>query len=154
GDYFFTRNDFADQRPPGKELDAGRRFIDAHFAQSAEPLVVKPNRLSRARHVTLALTAAEAIADLTAIAAVDLIGHVQTLIDDAEFRLFVVEGEIVFCYRKGRPFVMGDGERTIRGLIEPARKAGLCASRYLEYSLGRLGLTQDSILPKGETLCV
>lgn len=154
GDYFFTRADFADQRPAGKEIDAAAHFAAAHFAKSAEPLVVKPNRLSRARLVSLARNAAEAMADLEAIAAIDLIGHLQHLIDDPEFRLFIVKGEIVFCYRKGRPFITGDGQSSIQALATPARKAGLANRRYLEHVLGRRGFTQDSILPKGEILPV
>jgi len=152
GDYFFTRSDFADQRPGGKELDAAGRMLAAHFAASAEPLVVKPNTLSRARFVTLARNTEEALDDLRAIAAVDLIGHVQHLIDDPEFRLFIVKGEIVFCYRKGRPFVTGDGRSAIHALTRPLR--GLSNPRYLALQLHRRGLTQDSVLPEGETLPV
>jgi glutathione synthase/RimK-type ligase-like ATP-grasp enzyme len=154
GDYFFTRKEFIDQRPPGKERDAARRFAAAHFERSDAPLVVKPNRLSRARFVTLARDPDEAMADFEALAAVDLIGHFQPLIEAPEFRLFIVNGEIVFGYRKGRPVIISDGRRTIEALAASARDAGLVNPRYLAQELGRRGLSPQSILPQDEALAV
>jgi cyanophycin synthetase len=153
GEYFFLRDEFSDQRPPGKELDAAARYLDRHFAQThAPPLVIKPNRLSHARAVSLARDAAEAMADLKGIAALDLIGHVQKLIDDPEFRLFIVKGEIIFAYRKGRPQILGDGRATIAALLTRAGRA--VNPRYIAYRLSAAGLGPQSVLAEGAVLPV
>lgn len=150
GDYFFLNQDFADQRPPGKELDAAQSYVEAHFASSQAPLVIKPNKLSHARLVSLARNAREAMADLKTIAKADLIGHVQHLIDEPEFRLFLVRGEIAFCYRKGRPAVLGDGRSTIEALIKSVVPAA--DERFLDHVLRMRNLTRASTLNAGEEL--
>jgi D-alanine-D-alanine ligase-like ATP-grasp enzyme len=154
GDYFFLNSDFIDQRPGGKELDAAELYLAAHFARSDTPLVIKPNHLSRGRFVTLARNVAEGMADLTAMAAKDAIGHIQLLLDAPEFRLFIVEGEIVFCHARGRSFVTGDGRRSLRDLLHTGGIQKLCDARYLAHAMSVRGLTMESVLPAGERLSV
>jgi len=154
GEYFFLNSDFVDQRPGGRELDAAERYLDAQFARSRAPLVIKPNHLSRGRFVTLARNTAEGMADLRAMAAKDAIGHVQQLIHAPEFRLFIVEGEIVFGHARGKPVVIGDGRRSIRDLTRASQVGSLRDARYLAHVTAARGLTLDSVLPEGELLPV
>jgi len=153
GEYFFLRDEFADQRPKGRELIDAGAFFARHFeSANPPPLVIKPNRLSHARSVTLARGAEEAMADLRALAAVDLIGHAQRLIDDPEFRLFIVKGEIIFAYAKGRPQIKGDGGTSIAALLTKAERR--VNSRYVEVRLRSEGLTPQSILDAGRVMPV
>src|SRR5262249_32976263 len=89
---------------------------------------------------------------LDGIAAYDFIALVQEFLDRPEFRLFLVDGEIAFAYRKERPAVTGDGTASIRELC--ARGGHDHESPYLRPELAVTGLAVDDALPCGTTISV
>jgi cyanophycin synthetase len=152
--------------PERFRLPAGRSRIDAaHFARKlsddfASPLVVKPNSGKGAKLVRYVRSSSALDAALDAIAPHDNIALVQSFVDEPEFRLFVVDGEIAFAYRKSRPLIEGDGKQTVRTLCKAAMRATPSAewdplgSEYLHAMLAARKLSPESVLGPGETLAI
>jgi hypothetical protein len=145
GDYFFLHERHRAHRAAGHEtsdaLDYFRRLGGAAF--------VKPLGGSRGDF-------AEAIHDEAAL--LRYIGEVSRYYDSIliapdvsghEYRLFLLDGEVLYTARKYPPFVLGDGVHSIRDLLAAHNKAlqarGLSPALVQETHDNSL----DDILPKG-----
>ena len=151
GGHFFLspREDW--NRPPGRDRTDALRFAEKLSDKFARPLVVKPNSGKGARHVTLVSSRQSLEAAFDAIVKTDAIVLVQSLIEAPEYRLFLVDGEIVFAYGKARPAIECDGESTIAALLR-ARESGAYNQTFLDFQLGAAGLSLQSVLAKGRRL--
>ncbi len=157
GDYFFLQPPRAGwSRPPGRERADGVAFAARLSDGYAQPLIVKPNAGTGARLVHFVTGEAELHAALDAVAREDEIALVQSFVDRPEFRLFLVDGEIMFGYRKTRASIAGDGRRSVCELcaaLGSHKQAGaILDSPFLAWRLARRGLTRQSVLPAGERL--
>jgi glutathione synthase/RimK-type ligase-like ATP-grasp enzyme len=154
GHFFLTaQGDYV--RPPGRERDDALRFAARLSDAYRRPLVIKPNSGKGAKLVTLVRSESETPTALNDIAEIDDIALIQSFIDQPEYRLFLVDGEIAFCYRKARTTIEGDGQRTIGQLCLAAQPAfNLRQSGYLQAEMLSRGLSEHSILPEGQTLAV
>ena len=132
------------------------------------PCVTKPPAAGKSRGVT------SQIADMAALQegfdrAAEISGGpvlVERHFDGAEYRLLVFHGRFVGALRRARPFVVGDGVRSIRALVEDmnrARAASLVKARYLqpvavdavmEAQLAALGVSFDTVPEDGERVPV
>jgi len=113
GQLFFVTKRWSDMRSPGREPEDARAF-----AETAQyPIFCKPISASNGLH-------AEVIADARAfddymqrVAREHFAILAQPYVRGVEHRVFVLDGQALFSYRKQRPAVTGDGERTVLQLI-------------------------------------
>ena len=160
GCHFFFSAPERYRLPPGRTRDDAVRFAGRLSDNFASPLVVKPNSGKGAKLVHYVASSSALEEALDAITANDNIVLVQAFVDQPEFRLFVVDGEIAFAYRKSRPSIEGDGKNTVRALCEAAMRANLAPewnpleSEYLRTTLSVRGLSLESVLPPGEKLAI
>jgi len=163
GDYFFLKTPRAGwERPPGRERADAFAYAARVSDNYAKPLIAKPNAGTGAHFVSFVTSETDLRHALDVITGEDEIALVQSFVDEPEFRLFLVDGEIMFIYRKTRASIMGDGLANIRelcaalasGARKPIDLKTLFASPFLAWRLRSRGLTLESILPKGETLQV
>ncbi|MBK9263751.1 MAG: cyanophycin synthetase [Polyangiaceae bacterium] len=127
------------------------------------PVVVKPMDLSHGRGVALDLTTAEAVRDAFT-KAYDLSNYVlvETFQHGKDHRVLVVNGEVVAVSERVPGHVVGDGERTIKQLVDlvntdPRRGVGhekvltkIEIDHQAERLLAQAGYTLDTVLPAGQ----
>ncbi|MBV9330074.1 MAG: hypothetical protein JOZ55_00820 [Alphaproteobacteria bacterium] len=154
GEHFFLLPPGAWRRPPGREREDALTFALRLSDGFATGLVTKPNSGKGARLVQFVSNLDEFDLALDAIAGTDEIALVQEFVDQPEFRLFLIDGEIAFAYRKSRKTLEGDGTRSIRRLLADAANALPTSSSYLERTLAVRELSFDSILATGQQLPV
>lgn len=114
GEKFFVTRRWADMRSPGREPE------DAlSYARTARyPIFCKPISASNGLHAEV-IESEQAFADyMRRVAREHFAILVQPYVRAAEYRVFVLNGEALFSYRKSLPTVMGDGRSTVRALIE------------------------------------
>jgi len=154
GDYFFIREEGRDLRADEKEKE------DAiAFAKKTYPLFVKPNSKSLGFLTEIVHSEIELNEQIKAISEVDYIFHLQEIIHQNEYRLFVVDGEIQFAYQRIKPSFIGDGKGSIKDKLDEinqnikGEKNKLSInSKFLENELKKRDLKSDSILKKGEKI--
>jgi len=163
GDYFFLKTPRAGwERPPGRERADAFAYATRISEGYAKPLIVKPNAGTGAHFVLFVTSEIDLRHALDVITGEDEIALVQSFVDEPEFRLFLVDGEIMFIYRKTRASITGDGLANVRelcaalaaGARKPIDLKVLLGSPFLAWRLRSRGMTLESILPKGETLQV
>jgi cyanophycin synthetase len=127
------------------------------------PVVVKPMDLSHGRGVALDLTTAEAVRDAFT-KAYDLSSYVlvETFQHGKDHRVLVVNGEVIAVSERVPGHVIGDGERTIKQLVDlvnsdPRRGVGhekvltkIELDHQAERLLAQAGYTLDTVLPAGQ----
>ncbi len=129
------------------------------------PLVVKPLDVSHGRGISLNLGSVEEVARAYAIAAeYSSSVLVETLLPGKDYRVLVINGEVVAVAERVPAHVVGDGEHSIAELIEivnsdPRRGFGhekvltkIKVTHQSELLLGRAGYSLDTLLPPGEVL--
>ena len=144
GDYFFLHDCHRAHRPAGHE----RKDALACFRKLGSTAFVKPLTGSRGDF-------AQALHDEASLAR--YIGEVsryydailiQPIASGIEYRIFLLDDEILYTARKYPPFVVGDGTRTVRDLL--ATHNGSLRDR----GLSPVSVTDDAslemVLPKGE----
>ncbi len=157
GDYFFVTNDWAEFRSEGKDIESAVVFA----AKLGYPVFVKPNDASSGVLAEL-ITDERGLRDhLQRIALKSPIALVQQYLDFPEYRLFVVDGEVQYLYRREKPKVIGDGKLSIIELIEKMNRDIPIASHridaqtdYLKTQLQQQNVQLQNILPLGESLFV
>lgn len=152
----FLDDRFADFRPPGHDIAEAKAFA----ASLGYPVFVKPNEGSRG-------ILAQSVADedalerhLGSIASRYYSAVVQEYLYGEEERIFYIDGEPYFAYRKTRPLVVGDGRRTVAELLDEVdqklRRSGLSpvnrSDPVLEAFLEREGMTPADVPGAGTTM--
>lgn len=145
----------------------GRPVKDADDAWAAaceigEPVVVKPRDGNQGKGVAANIESRESvIAAYAAAREVSEAVMVEQYISGHDYRLLVIGGKLIAAARRDPPLVIGDGEHTIRGLVDavnsdPRRSDGHATSltkiRLDEIALAVLakqGLNADSVPHKG-----
>lgn len=136
GQMFFVTKRWADMRSPGREPKDAQAFA----ASAAYPFFCKPLSASNGLFAEVIESAAEFDDYIVRVAREHFAILVQPYVRASEYRVFVLNGRALFSYRKVSPQVIGDGERTLRDLVEavprdaeaPALKArGRNASGHL-----------------------
>jgi cyanophycin synthetase len=150
----------------GVPVPIGRPVTDADDAWAAAqeiglPVVCKPQDGNQGKGVTVNIVSREHL-DIAYRAAAE-IGEVmvEKYLPGSDFRLLVVGDKLVAAARRDPPHVIGDGEHTVRELVEivnadPRRGEGHATSltkiRFDEIAVARLGvqgLTPDAVPDKG-----
>src|SRR5258708_12148543 len=74
--------------------------------------------------------------------------RIQPIARGSEYRIFLLDDEVVYCARKYPPFVSGDGVRSIGELLNAHNEA--LRSRGLSPVSATPDASLDIVLPKGE----
>jgi hypothetical protein len=144
GEYFFLHDRHRAHRPAGHEredaLDYLRRLGGTAFAK---PLQGSRGDFALAIHdeAALARYLDEVLPYYDAVL-------IQPLVSGIEYRIFVVDDEVVYSAQKYPPHLVGDGKRAIRDLLA-AHNEGL-RSRGLSPAFVNRDTALDVVLAKGE----
>ena len=130
--------------------------------QLGYPLVTKPLDVSHGRGISLRLMSADEVRrGFEAAARYTSSVLVETFLEGKDYRVLVIDGQVVAVAERVPAHVVGDGERTIAELIEvvngdPRRGIGhekvltrIKIERQARRLLEQAGYTLDSVLPAG-----
>ncbi|MGQ9369938.1 ATP-grasp domain-containing protein [Azospirillum sp. A39] len=156
GEHFFVTPRYRGVRGPGKEIHDAVRYAQA----LGFPVFVKPNAGSRGAFADVAYDENDLIHQCAAMAPQHPVALVQEVVEGAEYRIVVLDGEALFLYRRTGSVLVGDGVATIGGLLA-ALNARLHAeglppvaaeSPFLGRSLRTAGASLDTVLERGRPL--
>ena len=144
GDYFFLHERHRAHRPEGHE----REDALACLQRLGGAAFVKPLQGSRGDFAQRLHDEASLVRYLDEVSQYYDAILIQPIVSGVEYRVFLLDDEVVYCARKYPPFVEGDGVRSIRDLLvahnDALRARGLSpASIDADASL-------DTVLPKGK----
>jgi GNAT-family acetyltransferase (TIGR03103 family) len=147
-----------------EQIVAGEDASIEAFLQDHRSVVVKPARGEQGRGVSVGLTELEdvkrAIAEAREISDRVL---VEDCFEGQDLRLVVIDYQVVAAAVRRPPCVVGDGQSTIRALIEQQsrrREAATGGESRIPIDeetvrcLAASGLTLDSVVPEGEEVLV
>lgn len=126
--------------------------------ESGFPVVVKPNSGSQGAGVSVACTKRELARSLSAVFATDRVALVQKLVVGRDYRIVVLDGEVISAYERIPLNVTGDGRRTLQALLAQKQAAFKRSGRdtridpddeHIARKLVHSGLTLDSVPAKG-----
>ncbi len=152
----FVKEQYADMRPAGREIEDGVSFAEA----IGYPVFVKPNQGSRgvlARSVNNETTLRS---HLQKTAQSFHSAVIQEVLEGEEGRLFYIDGEPVFSYRKTQPELVGNGRSRLDQLLsvenERLERQGLSPlnddDRVLVSAMEKQQLTLASVLKEGQKI--
>ena len=123
------------------------------------PLIVKPNSQSQGVGVCLVSNKAELVAALKEVFGIDRIAIVERYLPGRDYRIVVLDKEIISAYERIPLSVTGDGKNSILALLKQKQKTFIregrdtkinFADRRMKIKLRRQRLSFKTILPKGE----
>lgn len=125
------------------------------------PVIVKPNSLSQGAGVEKVYNLREFLCAVKTICEKDRVFLVQREVKGRDYRIVVLDGEIMSAYERLPLRVQGDGKSSINQLLDKKQKHFDAIGRdtlikkndlRIIHCLSRLGLTKRSVLPKGEVV--
>lgn len=158
---------------PGARCLRSGRFLQEDFsshtglapaerfaAEHGFPLVVKPNRGARGRHVSVVENHGELAAAVETVWQFDYLALVQPLVPGLDVRLDFLDDDYLFGYLRRPVRLQGDGTRALRELLAAAdpRFRGESFERQLAgdpiwtAAVSRRGLGLDTVPAAGEVL--
>ena len=148
---------------PQQELVRSAERAVRAAEQLGYPVVTKPYNGNHGRGITVNLTTPEAVrAGFEAAAEHSSLVIVETLLQGDDYRLLVVNGELIAATRRTPGGVVGDGASTVRELVDqvnqdPRRGVGhervmtrIELDAQAQAMLARAGLTADSVPAAGQ----
>lgn len=123
------------------------------------PIIVKPNSKSQGVGVCLVENEKELIDVLKEVFKVDRVAVIEKYLPGRDYRIVVLDDEIISAYERIALSVTGDGKSSILSLLKQKQKSFALSKRDTEINfkdiriknkLKKSGLTFDSVLPKGE----
>jgi hypothetical protein len=144
GEYFFLHDRHRAHRPAGHERhDASEYFQTLGGAAFVKPLQGSRGDFAQAIHGEAALD--QYLQDVARYYDSILI---QPISSGTEYRIFLLDDEVVYAARKYPPFIEGDGVHSIRDLLI-AHNAALQA-RGLSPASAKRDTSLDTVLARGE----
>ena len=125
--------------------------------KSGYPVIVKPNSKSQGTGVSLVFNKKELIRALREIFKGDKVALVERYFPGKDYRIVVLDGEIISAYERIPLSVTGDGKSSILTLLKKKQKFFIKSGRdtrinfndrRIKIKLHRLGYSFGSILPK------
>lgn len=156
--HFFCNEQRSEIRPAGREKEDAERFA----RKIDYPVIVKPNKGSHARQVSLVFNPEELSGQLAEISKADYIAIIQEYCHGDTFRFFVANGVVRYRYCKDRLFLVGDGTTSISGLLSDLNRRLLedgsssINVKYRDFGdrLRDLSMSLESIPGVGEKIVV
>ena len=145
----------------GKAVGASQRNIDAAFRHAQKlrfPVMVKPNSGSQGSNVALVHNKREFYRAIRAVFKHDRVALVQKPVHGQDYRLVVLDNEVISAYQRIPLNVMGNGKRTIAQLLKAKQREFTRAGRdthikhedpRIRTKLLRQGLSSASVPKKG-----
>ena len=144
GEYFFLRDHRRADRPAGHERqDAFAYFQELNSSAFVKPLTGSRGDFAQAVHGEAALE--RYLGDISKFYDAVLM---QPIVAGREYRIFLLDDEIVYCARKHPPFLSGDGVRSIRDLLA-AHNADLQAHGLSPIAVTLPPSSFETVLPAG-----
>jgi len=125
------------------------------------PLIVKPNNKSQGVGVCLVYNQKELRSALIEVFKGDKVALIEKYLPGRDYRIVVLDGEIISAYERTPLSVIGDGKHSILSLLKIKQKSFTSSGRdtkinfkdrRIKIKLKKLGYTFQSILPKGEKI--
>ncbi len=116
----------------GKAIGAPKRNIDAahkHAQKIGFPVILKPNSLSQGVGVALVHNKQEFYKTLKSIFNKDRVAIVQKPVYGKDYRIVVLDKEIISAYERIPLSVLGDGKSSIQKLLNKKQKEFIASSR-------------------------
>jgi len=113
GQYFFLNARHRAHRPPGHE----RRDALAYFESLNGSAFVKPLHGSRGDFAQPVMSSQALSRYLDEVSQFYDAVIIQPIVTGNEYRVFLLDQEVVYTARKHSPFILGDGKHTLRELI-------------------------------------
>lgn len=138
-----------------------KRNIDTAYRYARKigfPVVVKPNSGSQGHSVAKVYTKREFYRAIRMVFKTDRVALVQTPVLGKDYRIVVLDKEIISAYQRVPLNVIGDGRSTIRQLLLEKQRLFRVAGRdtiiraedaRIIENIKRQGLTMRSIIPRG-----
>jgi D-alanine-D-alanine ligase-like ATP-grasp enzyme len=154
---------------PGKAFYGGRwgkrgrdiRAAYEYVKRIGFPVFVKPNNLSQGEGVARVFTKMEFYRAVRFILERDEVFLVQRALPGKDYRLLVLDGEVVSAYERFPLSVEGDGRSILRKLVREKIKK-LFRERTdirariddprIASNMRRLGISWNTVLPRGKTI--
>jgi D-alanine-D-alanine ligase-like ATP-grasp enzyme len=144
GEYFFLHDRHRASRPAGREREDALEY----FGKLGGTGFVKPLSGSRGDFAQALHGEASLARYLDAVSQYYDAVLIQPVVTGSEYRVFLLDDEVVYSARKFPPFVLGDGVRSTRDLLAAHNEA--LRSRGLSPASVGGDAALDSVLPKGE----
>jgi D-alanine-D-alanine ligase-like ATP-grasp enzyme len=146
GEYFFLHGRHRAHRPAGHEREDALAYLKALGGIA----FVKPLQGSRGDYAQAVHDEASLVRYFGEVSKYYDAVLIQPVVSGLEYRIFLLDDEVVYSARKYPPSLAGDGVRTIRQLLvahnEALRTRGLSPASIAEESDASLA----TVLPKGE----
>ena len=132
-----------------------------HAAKLGYPVFVKPNDGTFGNLAQTVASPIELTEALRGIAQQYPTARIEEVVQGYEHRIYVLNGRVVFSYRKRPLTVTGDGRQTFHALLEALHHErshiiGIAnvSEKFINQQLAEQGLTRRSVLPKGATIAL
>ena len=153
GDYFFLKKEYRELRGDHKERKDALKYAN----KLGYPIFIKPNNSSLGLLAEIIYSEQELTKHLEKISEIDHIALIQEYLQYPEYRIFVVDGEVKFTYKRNSPFIIGNGKNTIKELIEQVnlqikreKNKVILSSPFIQKQFEKLKLSWKHILKKGQ----
>ncbi len=137
--------------------DAAYRYA----TQLGFPVIVKPNSKSQGTGVYKAYNRTQFLQAMRHMEAIDRVFLVQRVVEGHDYRIVVLDGEVISAYERVPLRVLGDGRSTIRQLLQRKQRDFIRAGRdttivvddpRITHELRRQRLTRGSIPADGAVI--
>jgi D-alanine-D-alanine ligase-like ATP-grasp enzyme len=145
GEYFFLHDRHRAHRPAGHERDDALEY----FGRLGRAAFVKPLQGSRGDFAQVVHGDASLLRYIGGVSQYYDAILLQPIVSGIEFRVFVLDDEIVYSARKYPPFVSGDGISSIRDLLN-THNATLRTRGLSPVAADDSDTSFDKVLPKGD----
>lgn len=145
GEYFFLHDRHRAHRPTGHE----REDAMAYFRAMGGSAFIKPLSGSRGDFAQTVHGEAALARYLDQVLRYYDAVLIQPIVEGIEYRIFLLDGDALYCARKYPPFVTGDGAHTLRALLT-AHNDALRSRGLSPAPLGDHDPSLDAVLAKGE----
>lgn len=152
---------FSDEWCEAIDSRRNSRAAYAYAKKLGFPLIVKPNSGTQGTDVTLVHTKAEFFRAVKQVFKHDRVALVQNQVHGRDYRIVVLDKEIISAYERIPLNVEGDGRSTIKQLLARKARAFVASSRDTQIrmndprilaKLKHQKLTMRSVLPRGEKI--
>lgn len=116
GEMFFVTPRWSEMRTPGRELEDALRYA----ATAKYPVFCKPISGSNGLYAEVIESPDEFADYMSRVSREHFAILIQPYVRAMEYRVFVLNGRVLFSYRKTHPAVTGDGVRTLAELVAAA----------------------------------
>lgn len=140
-------------------VEKGVAHAQAYANTIGYPVIVKPNSGSQGRHVSVAMNDAELALALEAAFTADRVALVQQMMAGRDYRIVVLDEQVISAYERIPLNVEGDGRRSIAELMDLKQAQFERDGRdtvlkrddpRIDQKIARYGLTRSSVPQAGE----